>query len=132
MKEVVDVLDRVVRDEVIKQIVVACDEVAKPLLMEQLPKHLAEKIVDVLELDINTPEHRVLAETMETLRERDAETDAEQVEEMLGAWRGTASASPGLKTRSGARDGPGRRAADCIAESPATWTEKAIAQATSS
>jgi peptide chain release factor subunit 1 len=87
MKEVVEVLERVVRDEVITQVVVACDEVARPLLMDQLPKHLSDKIVDVLNLDINTPEPRVLAETMEVLRERDAETDASQVEEMLGAWR---------------------------------------------
>src|SRR5687768_6738371 len=95
MKEVVEVLDRVVRDEVINQVVVACDEVAKPLLMEQLPKHLAEKVVDVLKLDIKTPEQQVLAETMEALRERDAETDASQVEEMLGAWRGNGLAVAG-------------------------------------
>ena len=88
MKEVVEVLDRVVREEVLNQVVVACDEVARPLLMEQLPKHLAEKIVDVGKLDINTPEQRVLSETMEALREKDAETDAEKVEEMLGGWRG--------------------------------------------
>jgi len=88
MKEVVEVLDRVVREESINQIVVACDEVARPLLMEQLPKHLAEKIVDVLKLDINTPGQQVLAETMEALREKDAETDAEKVEAMLGGWRG--------------------------------------------
>ena len=88
MKEVVDVLDRVVRDEVINQVVIACDEVARPLLMEQLPKHLTEKIVDVLKLDINTPEQRVLSETMDALREKDAETDAAKVEAMLGAWRG--------------------------------------------
>ena len=88
IKEVVDVLDRVVRDEVINDVVVACDEVAKPLLMEQLPKHLAEKVVDVLKLDIRTPEQRVLAETMEALRANDAETDASQVEAMLGGWRG--------------------------------------------
>ena len=95
MKEVVDVLDRVVRDEVITQVVAACDEVARPLLMEQLPKHLAEKVVDVLKLDIDTPEHRVLAETMEALRQRDAETDAARVEEMLGAWRGNGLAVAG-------------------------------------
>jgi peptide chain release factor subunit 1 len=88
MKEVVEVLDRVVREEAINQVVVACDEVARPLLMEQLPKHLAEKIVDVVKLDINTPEQRVLSETMEALREKDAETDAEKVEAMLGGWRG--------------------------------------------
>lgn|SRR5688572_912904 len=88
MKEVVEVLDRVVREESINQIVVACDEVARPLLMEQLPKHLSEKIVDVLKLDINTPGQQVLAETMEALREKDAETDAAKVEAMLGGWRG--------------------------------------------
>ena len=88
MKEVVEVLDRVVREETINQIVVACDEVARPLLMEQLPKHLSEKIVDVLKLDINTPGQQVLSETMQALREKDARTDAEKVEEMLGGWRG--------------------------------------------
>jgi peptide chain release factor subunit 1 len=88
IKEVVEVLERVVREEVINQVVVACDEVARPLLMEQLPKHLADKIVDVVKLDINTPEQRVLSETMDALREKDAKTDAEKVEEMLGGWRG--------------------------------------------
>ncbi len=87
MKEVVDVLERVVREEALTQIVVACDEVARPTLMDQLPKHLAEKVVDVLALDIRTPEHEVLAETLEALRGRDALTDSEQVETMLGAWR---------------------------------------------
>ena len=87
MKEVVDVLERVVREEALTQIVVACDEVARPILMDQLPKHLAEKVVDVLALDIRTPEHEVLAETLEALRVQDAQTDSEQVEAMLGAWR---------------------------------------------
>ena len=97
MKEVVDVLERTVRDEVITKIVVACDEVAKPLLMEQLPKHLAEKIVDVVKLNIHTPEDRVLAETMEALRRHDAETDAAKVEEMLGAWRASGLAVAGAE-----------------------------------
>jgi peptide subunit release factor 1 (eRF1) len=95
MKEVVEVLDRVVRDEVLNQVVVACDEVAKPLLMEQLPKHLTDKIVDVLKLDINTPGQRVLAETMDALREKDAETDASHVETMLDGWRGNGLAVAG-------------------------------------
>jgi peptide subunit release factor 1 (eRF1) len=87
MKEVADVLDRVVREEAIGQIVLACDENAKPTLMEQLPRHLADKVVDTLRLDINAPEHQVLAETLDALRERDAATDAEAVERMLDAWR---------------------------------------------
>lgn len=96
MKEVVAALHRVVRDEVIEQIVVACDEVARPILMDQLPKHLAAKVIDVLKLNVNTPEHRVLADTLEALRHRDAETDVERVEALLGEWRagGLAVAGP--------------------------------------
>jgi peptide chain release factor subunit 1 len=87
MKEVVDVLDATVREEGLTTIVVACDEVARPALMEQLPKHLAEKVIEVVRLDINTPEHQVLSETMEALRERHASTDAEHVTAMLNTWR---------------------------------------------
>jgi peptide subunit release factor 1 (eRF1) len=86
MKEVVAVLDRMVRDEKLERIVVACDQTAKPRFMEQLPQHLADKIVDVMSLDINTPEHQVLAETMESLRQHDAATDVERVEQVIGAW----------------------------------------------
>jgi peptide chain release factor subunit 1 len=97
MKEVVAILDRVVREEAIDQIVVACDEVARPLLMEQLPKELAARVVDVLHAAIHMPEHRVLAETLAALRQRDAETDAERVEAMINAWGagGLAVVGPG-------------------------------------
>ena len=88
VKEVVDVLDRVVREESINHIVVSCDDVAKPLLMEQLPKHLTEKIVDIVRMDIKTADHEVLSQTLEALRAKDAATDQECVEAMIGAWRG--------------------------------------------
>ena len=86
IKEVVDVLDRTVRAESLNHIVLACDAVTKPLLTDQMPKHLAEKVIDVAALDIKTPEHEVLRETLEILRERDADTDAAQVQRMLDAW----------------------------------------------
>lgn len=86
IKEVVEVLDRVVREDAITKIVVACDPVTMPTLMEQMPKHLQEKVVDVVHLDINTPEHEVLTETLEAMREKDAQTDAERVERLLDAW----------------------------------------------
>jgi peptide subunit release factor 1 (eRF1) len=99
MKEVVEVLERVVADEHLNQIVVSCDEVARPILMEQLPKHLAEKVIDVIHLDMKgTPEHQVLAETMDALRQEDARTDAEHVERMLGAWRAGGLAVAGMKS----------------------------------
>jgi peptide subunit release factor 1 (eRF1) len=87
MKEVVTVLDRIVREEHVDRVIVACDPTAKPLFMEQLPQHLAEKVVDVVSLDINTPDHLVLQETMEALRRHDADTDVGRVEEMFGEWR---------------------------------------------
>lgn len=96
MKEVAAVLDKVVREEAINQVVVACDEVARPTLMEHLPKQLIEKVVETVNLDIRTPQHQVLAATLDALRDKDAESDAEQVETMLGAWRagGLAVAGP--------------------------------------
>jgi peptide subunit release factor 1 (eRF1) len=77
----------VVRDEGLDKIVISCDTQAKTALMDQLPKHLAEKIIDVVPLDIHTPEHEVLSRTLEALREHDADTDIGQVERMLDAWR---------------------------------------------
>jgi peptide subunit release factor 1 (eRF1) len=88
MKEVVDLLDKIVSAEHINHIVVACDEVAKPVLMAQLPKHLAEKVIDIVQVDVKSmPEHELLKETMSALRRQDAQTDAEQVQRMLDAWR---------------------------------------------
>jgi len=57
MKEVVATLDRLVRIEALDHIVVAADETARPFLMEQLPKHLTEKVIRVLHLPVSTPEH---------------------------------------------------------------------------
>jgi peptide chain release factor subunit 1 len=87
LKEVVDTLERLVLDEQINHIVISCDDVAKPTLMEQLPKPLAEKVIDIARLSNHAPEHEVLAATLEALRGRDAQTDAEHVEALIGAWR---------------------------------------------
>jgi len=85
MKEVVGVLDRVVRDEALDHIMVGVDETARPFLMDQLPKHLAEKVIRVLHLPVSTPEHDVLAQTLDVMREHDAKTDAERVQAMIDA-----------------------------------------------
>src|SRR3954452_3558257 len=79
-KEVIDTLARVVRDEGIASIILAGDEVIVPLLKDQLPKELAEKIVDSVKLDIRAPEHDVLAAAMATMRDKDAHSDRERVE----------------------------------------------------
>jgi peptide subunit release factor 1 (eRF1) len=86
-KEIVDTLDRVVREDDIRHVVLAGDEVIIPTLRDQLPKHLAEKVVDVLRLDIATPEHEVLAATLDAMREVDAREDEEKVARLLDAYR---------------------------------------------
>jgi peptide chain release factor subunit 1 len=84
-KEVVAELDRIVREERINQVVVACEETARSVLMSQIPRHLADKIVD-MRLNLKTPEHQIMSATLDALRATDATTDAEHVQQMLDAW----------------------------------------------
>jgi peptide subunit release factor 1 (eRF1) len=86
IKEVVDTLDRIVRDEDIQHVVVAGAEVAMPILREQLPKELADKIVEIGSHE-DGESGSFLERTMAALREKDAETDVEKVQELLDAWK---------------------------------------------
>src|SRR5919202_809956 len=86
-KEVVDQLERVVREDDIRHIILAGDAVIIPLLKEQFPKAVADKVVDVLSLDINAPEHEVLEESLNAMRRYDAQTDAERVGRLLDEYR---------------------------------------------
>jgi stalled ribosome rescue protein Dom34 len=87
-KEVVDMLERIVRDEGIEQIILAGDEaVVIPLLREQMPKALEEKVIDALSLTINTPEHELLEESLTAFRRYDSLTDMEKVERLLNEYR---------------------------------------------
>jgi peptide chain release factor subunit 1 len=96
-KEVVDVLERVVREEGVEQIVLAGDEVIVPVLREHMSQELNGRVIDVLRLDITTPEHEVLKATAEALREHDAETDVQQVEQMLNQYRAGQLAVAGVE-----------------------------------
>ena len=79
VKEVVDTLDRIVRADNIQHVIVAGDDVVVPLLEEQLPQHLTDKLVDVLKLERDAGEDEIVEATLEVLRQKDAETDAERV-----------------------------------------------------
>jgi peptide subunit release factor 1 (eRF1) len=87
IKEVIETLERLVRDEDLQHVVVAGEDVALNILRSQLPKALAEKLVDMTTWDRTAGETAILASSLEALREKDAETDAEKVDELLGAWR---------------------------------------------
>jgi len=86
-KEVVEVLDRLVKDEELDKIVLAGDEVIVAVFREQLPPHLSEKIVDVLRIDMKTPENEIFNATLEAMRQDDAKNDVEKVERLFNEFR---------------------------------------------
>ena len=86
IKEVVDTLDKIVREDNIDRIVVAGADVAMPILREHLPKHLADKIVEIGAHE-DGESGSFVERTMAALREKDAETDAEKVQELMDAWQ---------------------------------------------
>lgn len=86
-KEIIEVLEKTVRKENINRILLAGDEVIIPLLREQLTPFLVERVVDILRLDINTPEHEIMEVAADALREHNAVTDAERVGRLLDEYR---------------------------------------------
>ncbi len=101
-REAVEALARVVREEGIEHVVLAGDAVSVPLLKEELPAEVAARVIDVLALDIRTPEHEVLAETLQALHRSDARSDAERVREVLDEYRAGGLAVVGVAACLGA------------------------------
>lgn len=96
-KEVVEALRRIVEKDKAEHVILAGDETTIiPLLREQMPKALLEKVIDVVRLDINTPEHEILQTTLEALRAHDAETDAEKAGRLLNEYRANGLAVVGV------------------------------------
>ena len=96
-KEVVDALERTVRDEQVEHVILAGDEtVVIPILREQMSKELEEKVIDVLSLGIDTPEHELLDESLTAFQRHDSLTDMEKVERLLGEFRGDNLAVAGV------------------------------------
>ncbi len=88
-QDVIEALDRIVREEGIENVIIAGDEVIIPLLRQQLSPELAKKTEDTMRLDIRTTEQEIMERTLETFRARDAEIDRERVAELKDAVRGT-------------------------------------------
>jgi peptide chain release factor subunit 1 len=86
-KEVVDALDAIVQREAILEIVVAGDEVIMPLLKEQMPKHLLEKVVDELRLDTHAPLHEVVQTSLEAMQRVHGQSEREKVDAAVGGYR---------------------------------------------
>ena len=86
-RELVETLARIVDRERIEHIVFAGNVVILPLIREELPKRLQEKAIDVLHFDKNKPLNQVLEAAEEMLRERDAKTDVEKADRLIGVYR---------------------------------------------
>jgi peptide chain release factor subunit 1 len=96
-KEVAESLARLVRDEEIGAVVIAGDDVAVPLVRDELPKDVAARVVDVIKLDEHAPEREIVDATIEALRQKDAETDRDRVDAVLGAYRSSGLAAVGME-----------------------------------
>ena len=87
VKEVVEALDQIVRREAIEHIVLAGDEVITPLLRDQMPKHLAERVVEQVRLDKDAPLDEVIKTSFEAMTRMREQTEREKVEAAIGAYR---------------------------------------------
>lgn len=88
VKEVVQILERVVSEEDVEQIILAGDEeTVVPLIREQLPQALSDKVIDALSFGIDTPEHELFEESLKAFRRHDSLTDMEKLERLLNEFR---------------------------------------------
>jgi len=96
-KEVVEQLERLVRDERIEHVVLAGDETTIiPLLREQMSKELSDKIIDVLSLGIDTADEELLQESLNAYRRHNSLSDMEKVNHLLQEYRADALAVAGV------------------------------------
>ncbi len=78
----------------------AGDEVVLPLFREQLPKHLAEKVVDHLRLDTHAPAADVLAATIDAVKRLNDSSDREKVDAAVDGYRSGGLGTVGPSARS--------------------------------
>jgi len=96
-KEIVEALARTVREDRIASVIVAGDEVILPLLREQMPKDLVDRVVEADKLDARMPDREVLDATLAVMKDKDTESDRERVEAMLDAYRSSGLATVGVQ-----------------------------------
>lgn len=87
VKELIEALEQVVQREGIGEILLAGDDVVIPLVREQMPKHLADKVVDQMRIDTNAAVHEVLSASLEAMDRVRAQSEREKVEAAVGAYR---------------------------------------------
>jgi peptide chain release factor subunit 1 len=96
-KDIADALARIVRDERIETILVSGDDVILPLLKEQLPKDVADCVVDAMKLDTYASEREVLEASRAAMREQTIETDRDRVDALFDNYRAGGLAVAGVE-----------------------------------
>jgi peptide chain release factor subunit 1 len=96
-KEVVDALERLVREEKLEHVILAGDkETIIPLLREQMSKELSDKVIDVLSLSIDSSERELLEESLIAYRRFNSLNDMEKVDHLLHEYRADGLAVAGV------------------------------------
>jgi peptide chain release factor subunit 1 len=87
IKEVVDTLERIVQRENIPEIILAGDDVVLPLLREQMPKHLQQKVTDHVRMNVSSPRDQLITSALEALRQAHIVSEREKVDAAVGGFR---------------------------------------------
>jgi peptide chain release factor subunit 1 len=96
-KEVVNAIERLLRDERIEHVMLAGDEeTIIPLLREQMSKELSARVIDVLSLGIDTSERELLDESLIAYRRYNSLSDMEKVDHLLNEYRADGLAVAGV------------------------------------
>jgi len=79
-KEIVAELEKLVRDERVETVILAGDETGIiPLLKAEISKELEEKVIGVLPLNVNAPEHEVLDAAESLVKRQNTLKDLENI-----------------------------------------------------
>jgi peptide chain release factor subunit 1 len=82
-KEIVDELEKLVRVEDVRQIVLAGNkDVVIPLIEEQMNDFLKERTVGTVRLEIETPEHEIIDQASRVIKRNDTVEDRKKIEEI--------------------------------------------------
>ena len=96
LREVVEALERIVREERIDHVALAGNETAMATLRGQLPKTLAALVTDLPGVTVDASEAEILREVLDVMPRQDARDDAERVARMYDAYRAGGLAIVGL------------------------------------
>jgi peptide chain release factor subunit 1 len=97
VKEVVETLSRIVRDEEIPRILLFGDAVVVPMLRQELGPALLEKVIDTSNLPTGSHETVVVERVLEALNRHDAADDREKVDALFDAYRSGGLGVVGVK-----------------------------------